>query len=120
MLCSFRRLSAPLAAIGLAINATKCQLWRNGAHQAAGDPGVPSQFVELSPLPPVVLGYPVAGNTEALGAFVRSAVDKATKAIDKVAKLHHAQGEAVVLRQCGPTNRLRHLLRFAIDEHTAA
>ena len=47
VLDAFRRLSDPLAAIGMTVNATKCRLWRNGTRNVASDPGVPSQIIEL-------------------------------------------------------------------------
>jgi hypothetical protein len=61
------------------------------------------------------LGLPVAGGEEALRQFATLAVRKAERAAADIANLHHAQGESVLLRACGPTSRLRHLLRFNLS-----
>ena len=34
--------------------------------------------------------------------------------------LHHAQGETVILRSCGPTSRLQHLFRFSLENSLAS
>ena len=81
MLDAFGRLSDPLAAIWLTVNATKCRLWCNGTRDVASDPGVPLQIIELSPSPQLCSAFFVAGNSEALSSFAREEVDKATKAI---------------------------------------
>ena len=59
-----------------------------------------------------ILGFPIAGNNNALQSCARKAVERASFALKPLSILNHAQGEAAILRASGPTARLRHLLRF--------
>lgn len=117
VLRAYASLLVPLAAIGLAINPAKCQLWRQtplSGGESSAHP-VPTVDAASSSTAFTVLGLPVAGHAAAMGSFATSAVAKAASASAAIASLHHAQGEATLLRACGPTSRLRHLLRFGID-----
>ena len=51
-------------------------------------------------------------------AFAKRATEKATEAICALSKVHHSQGEATILRMCGPTSRLKHLFRFPLEDAT--
>ena len=105
-----------LAFIGLSINQKKCSLWRQQPGPEQCSAGVRAINIQDSEQPLTVLGFPVAGSRLALTEFGKSASLRATEAIEPLSNLHHAQGEAVILRACGPTARLRHLLRFPIGD----
>jgi hypothetical protein len=117
---AFAALQAPLASVGLTINPSKCQLWTQSACPSSSTLAVPASVAASSPTALSVLGLPVAGSEAAMRSFATSAVTKATAAAADIANLHHAQGESVLLRACGPTSRLRHLLRFSVSDSVAA
>jgi hypothetical protein len=111
---AYKALLAPLASIGLEVNPAKCLMWRQLADAGADPSPVPTVEAASGQQALTVLGFPAAGTPEALLQFAQAAVTKATAASAAIAALHHAQGEAVLLRACGPTSRLRHLLRFGV------
>lgn len=59
-----------------------------------------------------MLGFPAAGSNEAAASFAEESVSKARASLEFLMKLHHALGDPVILRECCPTSRLRHLLRL--------
>jgi hypothetical protein len=109
---AYAALQDPLASIGLIVNPSKCQLWTQAAGSCSTALGVPIIVAGSSPNALSVLGLPAAGDEAALRRFVESAVTKTVGVTADIAKLQHAQGESIILRGCGPTSRLRHLLRF--------
>ena len=112
VLDAFNSLYKPLETIGLIVNNTKCKLWNQGEGTSSTSNIEATSFSSAnSPL--VVLGFPVMGSQNAFVGFSKAAVAKASNAIQPLLKLHHVQGEASILRSCGPTTRLKHLLRIA-------
>jgi len=117
---AYNLLLSPLSAIGLSVNASKCVMWRQAVELDTHQCPVPTVFSTTSPSALTVLGFPVAGTLTAQLKFAEDAAAKAIAASAAISSLNHAQGEAVLLRACGPTSRLRHLLRFDVDQHFAA
>ena len=72
--------------------------------------------LELSSNPLVVLGYAAAGQPSAKASYAQLLVQRTVSALEPLSKLGHSQGEACILRFCGPTSRLRHLLRYSQEE----
>ena len=89
--------ASPLTDIGLSLNLDKCALWIQ-SKEGADIAGVLTYIIEDSPVPLVILGYPIAGNSAAFESFTRSAVSKTEEAIAPLALLNHAQGESTILR----------------------
>jgi hypothetical protein len=95
------------------MNPAKCQLWMQSEPTLSSTAiAVPVSVAASSLSAFTVLGLPVSGGEKSLCQFATSAVRRAECAAADIANLHHAQGESVLLRACGPTSRLRHLLRF--------
>ena len=112
----FNALLIPLSSIGLEINRNKCLLLLP-KDKPIIECNIPTRErgSEIDPL--VVLGFPVEGDRAAISAFIQSLVNRASSSVNTISRLRHAQGEACILRACGPTPRLRHILRFCDDEN---
>ena len=111
---AFLLLQAQLQSIGLNVNFNKCALWHQ-ADDIFKNIVIPHFNIKKSPTPLVVLGFPIAGCYESLTSFAEDAVSRANEALLLLHILQHAQGEALILRQCGPTSKLRHLFRFKLE-----
>ena len=104
----YNQLFEPLATIGLKINSKKCLLWSRDVNASA-----PAEVPLAAPQSTLtVLGFPITGTEDSLLDFGRHAVDNATKTLYPISRLRHTQGEVCILRACGPTAKLRHLLRL--------
>ena len=107
----FTHLIEPLTSIGLEINKDKIFFvgfkYRNRHRMRA-----PVRERNNYNHPIIVLGYPAEGAPTAVSSFISNAVDRSSTSVEAISRLCHAQGEACILRACGPTSKLRHLLRF--------
>jgi len=115
---TFRALQEQLAARGLQINCSKCELWGPGASQWNGPP------VRVVPWAPqhgvTVLGVPVnfPGSTAYAEMFWGATTDKLQAALDRVTKLVDSQCAHHLLRKCLDGCKVTHLLR-ASDTYTS-
>lgn len=117
VLATFALVRSSLESIGLAVNTNKCRLWTQPSSQLPESVSpVPCVALDSSADSLVVLGFPQCQSEEVLRNFARKAVERATKAIQPLERLHHAQGELQILRSCGLTARLRHLLRISPED----
>ena len=112
----FTMLTGPLSEIGLSINLRKCKLWSQHNTVSNTSIGVTAANLCESEEALAILGFPIAGKNSALVEFTKAACLKAEEALQPLSVLRHAQGEATILRHCGPTARLQHLLRFPITD----
>ena len=112
----FRMLIGVLSEIGLSINLRKCKLWSQ--HNTVSSTSIGVAAADLCELEEalVILGFPIAGKNSVLVEITKAACLKAEEALLHHSVLRHAQGEATILRDCGPTARLQHLLRFSITD----
>jgi hypothetical protein len=85
-------------------NLQKCRWW--GPLPPSGAAPIPTAGANEALTP---VGVPVEGHVD--GA-IRERVQSAIRACAPLERLQHKQSELLVLRQCGPTARLRHLAHF--------
>ena len=119
VIAAFHLIEASVSKYGLSINRAKCTLWHQRDAAAINDFGIPAADIRESNNPLEALGFPVAVNREAMLAFTRKCVAKAEESLKPLEILQHPQGETAILRACVPTARLRHLLRFSLDDEIA-
>ena len=51
--------------------------------------------------------------------FVDSCIQKTQTALEPLSRFNHLQSKSIILRRCGPTVRLQHLLRFSLANSVA-
>lgn len=71
---ALKALIQPLLDIGLVLNQSKCAVWVHTEAAVYLIKGVLSRTIKTSPEGLIVLGYQVAGNTEALKSFSDKAI----------------------------------------------
>ena len=129
VISAFENINKPLESIGLNINRAKCALWFKttlgctlctlGHKNNLVQPTIANiQLINIKEhdLPLVLLGYLSAGNKRSNINFAISTVKKTETALEPLELLGHAQGEACIVRACDPTSRLRHILRFSVND----